>query len=127
MIPTRSSDSPVEFLMEQERQERMEAGVAQALAQLSDREQFILSRRFRLDGSEQPTTLAECGRILKLTTERVRQLEARALRRLSYRARDVAVETLDLKRCPRCQRHVLTLRFDESQDRSVCRSCFNAS
>ncbi len=49
------------------------------LSQLADREQEILRRRFGLGGV--PQTLDEIGEHLGITRERVRQLEARALRK----------------------------------------------
>jgi RNA polymerase primary sigma factor len=51
------------------------------LSQLNEREQQILRLRFGLEGSE-PLTLAEIGRTLKVSRERVRQLEARAILKL---------------------------------------------
>ena len=57
------------------------ADVAKALAQLPDRMQVVLTRRFGLDGAV-PQTLDEVGRELGITRERVRQLETRALKQL---------------------------------------------
>jgi RNA polymerase primary sigma factor len=51
------------------------------LAQLNDREQKILKLRFGLEGSE-PLTLAEIGRQINVSRERVRQLEAKAIMKL---------------------------------------------
>ena len=51
------------------------------LSQLNDREQTILKLRFGLEGS-QPCTLAEIGRQIKVSRERVRQLEAKAILKL---------------------------------------------
>ena len=51
------------------------------LAQLNDREQKILRLRFGLEGSE-PLTLAEIGRQINVSRERVRQLESKALMKL---------------------------------------------
>jgi RNA polymerase primary sigma factor len=51
------------------------------LAQLNDREQKILRLRFGLDG-EDPLTLAEIGRQINVSRERVRQLEAKAILKL---------------------------------------------
>ncbi|MFN7900784.1 MAG: sigma-70 family RNA polymerase sigma factor [Synechococcaceae cyanobacterium] len=51
------------------------------LSQLNDREQQILRLRFGLEGAE-PLTLAEIGRKINVSRERVRQLEAKAIHKL---------------------------------------------
>ena len=51
------------------------------LAQLNEREQKIMRLRFGLDG-EEPLTLAEIGRQINVSRERVRQLEAKAILKL---------------------------------------------
>jgi RNA polymerase primary sigma factor len=51
------------------------------LSQLNEREQQILKLRFGLEGSE-PLTLAEIGRLINVSRERVRQLEAKAILKL---------------------------------------------
>ena len=56
--------------------------VHQAVEQLPDAERDVLRLRFGLTGSE-PAALRETGKQLGLSTERVRQLEDRALKRLS--------------------------------------------
>ena len=48
------------------------------LSQLADRDQQILSLRFGL-GGEEPLTLAEIGRQINVSRERVRQLETKAI------------------------------------------------
>lgn len=58
-------------------EERME----QFISQIPDREQEILCMRFGMRGRESHT-LEEIGKSLKLSRERVRQIEGRALRRL---------------------------------------------
>ena len=51
------------------------------LSQLNEREQKILKLRFGLEGSD-PLTLAEIGRLINVSRERVRQLEAKAIMKL---------------------------------------------
>lgn len=51
------------------------------LSQLNEREQKILTLRFGLGGQE-PLTLAEIGRLINVSRERVRQLEAKAILKL---------------------------------------------
>ena len=51
------------------------------LGHLSDQEQHVLNLRFGLNGNERHT-LAEIGRLLEVSRERVRQVELKALRKL---------------------------------------------
>jgi RNA polymerase primary sigma factor len=62
--------------------------LASALARLNPRMRRVLALRFGLDG-ELPQTLEEVGAVLGITRERVRQLEARALRELRTVAPDL--------------------------------------
>jgi len=61
--------------------ERMRAGVGALIGTLSPREQHILRLRYGLGGEEEHT-LEQIGQDLGLSRERVRQLEARALKKL---------------------------------------------
>ncbi len=61
--------------------ERMQSGVGYLIGMLTPREQLILRLRYGL-GSEEEHTLEQIGQYLGLSRERVRQLEARALKRL---------------------------------------------
>jgi RNA polymerase primary sigma factor len=54
-----------------------------ALAGLGERERLVIVRRYGLDGAD-PASLERLGERLGLTRERVRQIEAAALRRLRY-------------------------------------------
>src|SRR6476469_9180268 len=74
---------------EQVEVELTEKALHEAVAELSEREQRILTLRYGLSGTEDPKSLEEIGRILGITRERVRQLEAEALRRLAER-REIA-------------------------------------
>ena len=55
------------------------------LAQLSARERMVISARYGLD-RKASATLSEIGCRFKITRERIRQIEARALRRLALLA-----------------------------------------
>ena len=54
-----------------------------AMATLTEREQKVLELRFGLQG-DQPETLDEIGQRFRLTRERIRQIEAKALARLRH-------------------------------------------
>jgi RNA polymerase primary sigma factor len=74
---------------EQVEVELTEKALHDAVAELPEREQQILNLRYALTGEAEPKSLEEIGRILGITRERVRQLEAGALRRLAER-REIA-------------------------------------
>lgn len=61
--------------------DRMRSGVGTLISGLTDREQLILRLRYGLGGEEEHT-LEQIGQSLGLSRERVRQLEARALKKL---------------------------------------------
>ena len=61
--------------------DRMRTGVGSLIGSLTPREQLILRLRYGLAGEEEHT-LEQIGQSLGLSRERVRQLEARALKRL---------------------------------------------
>ena len=60
-------------------------------ANLTDREIDILVLRFGLDGGT-PMTLEEVGKIYHLTRERIRQLEARALKKSRFAGRKMQLD-----------------------------------
>jgi len=67
-------------------QNLMKLHVAQALATLSEREQKVLKLRFGIEDGR-ARTLEEVGRELGVTRERIRQIEAKALRTLRHPSR----------------------------------------
>ena len=60
----------------------IENQIREILAELDDKEALVLKWRFGLD-DDQPKTLQEIGDALHLTRERIRQIEQKAMRRLS--------------------------------------------
>ena len=54
-----------------------------AVAQLPEREQEVVKRRYGLNGDRDPASLEAIGKELGMTRERVRQIEANALERLA--------------------------------------------
>jgi RNA polymerase primary sigma factor len=81
--------SPAEAVMSTNVQER----TAHVLRTLSPREEKIIRMRFGMeDGSEH--TLEEVGRAFSVTRERIRQIEAKALRKLRHPARSQKLKSL---------------------------------
>lgn len=64
----------------------MREQLMEALSSLTDREQKVLRLRFGLDDGE-PKTLEEVGKVFGVTRERIRQIEAKALRKLRHPTR----------------------------------------
>jgi RNA polymerase primary sigma factor len=73
-------DSPLEEEVEVSLREN---ALRRALRKLPDREQEVIRLRYGLNGESAPHSLEEIGRRLNLTRERVRQIETKALERLS--------------------------------------------
>ncbi len=93
-VGTEDSSQLGDFIEDQDALEPMDAAaremlreqVKNALAVLSDREREVLELRFGLiDGKDH--TLEEVGQYFKVTRERVRQIEAKALRKLRHPTR----------------------------------------
>lgn len=70
---------PESLLSEAEDRNRLRAAMQDALAALSPRERHIIRARFLID---QPKTLEELGGTLRVSRERVRQIEGRALQKV---------------------------------------------
>ena len=81
-IPDEETAGPVDAASRQLLREQMQT----ALGVLSERERDVLERRYGLlDGRAR--TLEEVGREFRVTRERIRQIEARALRKLRHPSR----------------------------------------
>jgi RNA polymerase primary sigma factor len=81
-LEDRGAESPAHSATEALREKEVE----KALATLSDREAEIVRLRFGI-GTGYPRTLEELGRIFNVTRERVRQIEAKAIRKLRHPSR----------------------------------------
>jgi RNA polymerase primary sigma factor len=89
LIEDRAQVSPAEAVINANLKER----TAHVLRTLSAREEKILRMRFGMeDGSER--TLEEVGRSFDVTRERIRQIEAKALRKLRHPSRSRELKTL---------------------------------
>jgi RNA polymerase primary sigma factor len=77
LIADGSTEEPLDQVERGMHQEQLERW----LAHLSDQEREVLSLRFGVDGQDRHT-LAEIGRLLDVSRERVRQVELKALRKL---------------------------------------------
>ena len=81
-IQDTSAPSPYDATSRQLLKEHME----EVLNTLSDREKRVLILRFGLENGK-PRTLEEVGREFNVTRERIRQIEAKALRKLRHPSR----------------------------------------
>lgn len=79
-------DSSAPTLFDSASRELLKEQVDQVLGTLSDRERRVLKERFGLDDGR-PKTLEEVGRMFQVTRERIRQIEAKALRKLRHPSR----------------------------------------
>jgi len=71
----------------------MENAVRHAVNALPEREREVVKLRYGMDGDPDPKSLEEIGRVLGITRERVRQIEAQALERLAERREIEALQT----------------------------------
>jgi RNA polymerase primary sigma factor len=74
------SANPVDFVMKTD----LKTQIAEVLDQLNDRERQVIVMRFGLSDDESDRTLEEIGRELNVTRERVRQIEASAIKKLKH-------------------------------------------
>jgi RNA polymerase primary sigma factor len=81
-IADESQLSPVDQASKQLLKDHLE----EVLSTLTEREAKVLSLRFGLDGG-QARTLEEVGKVFGVTRERIRQIEAKALRKLRHPSR----------------------------------------
>lgn len=81
-IPDEQSLSPVDQASKQLLKDHLD----EVLSTLSDREARVLKLRFGLEGTKQ-MTLEEVGKVFGVTRERIRQIEAKALRKLKHPSR----------------------------------------
>ena len=78
-IEDRDSETPASSVTK----ELLREDLIEVMAQLSPRERDVLRLRFGLDDGRQ-RTLEEVGQLFRVTRERIRQIEAKALRKLRH-------------------------------------------
>jgi RNA polymerase primary sigma factor len=88
-IGDKSSPSPYTDAEKLEASEQLQ----RVLRTLSPKEEKVIKMRFGI-GADRDHTLEEVGRFLSITRERVRQIEAKALRKLKHPSRLKALRTL---------------------------------
>lgn len=75
-------------------QSEYKSAVSSILARLDEREQAVIEQRFGLSTIREPRTLKEIGENLGVSKERIRQIEARAMKKLRAAAREQQVELM---------------------------------
>lgn len=81
-IPDQTSDSPEKAT----EQVMLRQNIDKALGTLTDKERTIIQLRFGLVEDGRSRTLEEVGKVFHVTRERVRQIEAKALRKLRQKS-----------------------------------------
>ncbi len=127
----RALESPEDILIREE----FETSVSRVLETLSVREQVVLRQRFGFDGKD--STLDETGATLDVSKERIRQIEAKALRKLRHPSRSKQfrdsdmIETQDSVKaatleCPNCTTPVFVVHKDGmfyEDEEAICQRC----
>ena len=75
-----------DVVMHEIEQKNLREKIEELLTGLSDQEQKVLRMRFGLD-DDTPKTLEEIGKVFGVTRERIRQIEAKAIRKLRHPSR----------------------------------------
>lgn len=81
-VEDQTTQAPDEAVLQSLLREDLE----QIMSTLSERERLVLKLRFGLDDGH-PRTLEEVGKVFNVTRERIRQIEAKALRKLKHPTR----------------------------------------
>lgn len=81
-IEDKDSESPVDFTTKQLLKEEL----YEVLDELNQREEMVIRLRYGLDDNR-PRTLEEVGKVFNVTRERIRQIEAKAIKKLRHPTR----------------------------------------
>lgn len=79
-LEDKDADSPVDNILASD----LKTQVNTVLSQLNDREETVVRMRFGIMDDESDRTLEEIGKTLKVTRERVRQIESTAIKKLKH-------------------------------------------
>ncbi len=79
-VEDKASVSPMDFILKNDLKDQID----DVLEQLNDREKAVIRMRFGLMFDESDRTLAEIGKELSVTRERVRQIESSAIKKLKH-------------------------------------------
>jgi len=88
-LVNKNQDSPEEAYIKNDEKVRKKKWLTQALDSLNDREKIIINSRHIC---ESPSTLEEIGNSLKISKERVRQIESSAINKLKLRIKNLVLE-----------------------------------
>ena len=91
-VPDESNMSPEDFTVH----EMLKEEISDVLLTLTEREEQVLRLRFGLDDGSSKT-LEEVGQMFGVTRERIRQIEAKALRKLRHPSRSRKLKMIILK------------------------------
>ena len=83
-IPAREGDDPALSALASLGSEEVLAAIERVLQTLSSREREVLKMRFLLGDGH---TLEECARVFKVTRERIRQIEVKAIQKMQHPVR----------------------------------------
>ncbi|WP_315166093.1 sigma-70 family RNA polymerase sigma factor [Metaclostridioides mangenotii] len=78
-----SDDTLNDIVIDEVEKHNLQEKIDEVLSFLTDQEEEVLRSRFGL-GESEPKTLEEIGKIFGVTRERIRQIEAKALRKLRH-------------------------------------------
>ncbi|MFO0917740.1 MAG: sigma-70 family RNA polymerase sigma factor, partial [Planctomycetaceae bacterium] len=87
-----SSDRRLDHYHDEINNHRQHAAIMSILDQLEPREKDIIVHRYGLSEGAVPLTLEQVGHRFGVTKERIRQLEARALKKMRKIAQDNSLE-----------------------------------
>jgi len=78
-----SDDTLNDIVIDEVEKHNLQEKIDEVLSFLTDQEEEVLRSRFGL-GESEPKTLEEIGKMFGVTRERIRQIEAKALRKLRH-------------------------------------------